>query len=52
MYTGQIYNNDIPVTVQEAVDLGLVSVDENGDIWLASDTSHLIKIIGDLKIGN
>jgi len=51
MYNGQIYYQGNPITVQEAVDLKLVTVDENGDIWLYNDTAHLIKITGDLNLG-
>lgn len=50
MYTGQIYYKSNPITVQQAVDLKLITVDSNGDIWLYSDTSHLIKITGDLRL--
>ena len=51
MYQGQIYYQGNAITVQQAVDLGLVSSDANGDIWLTSDSAHLIKIIGDLQLG-
>lgn len=51
MYNGQIYYQGNPVTVQEAVDLNLITVDENGDIWLANDPMRLIKITGDLRLG-
>lgn len=51
MYTGQIYYQDNPITVQEAVDLNLIDVDDNGDIWLKNDHTHLIKITGDLRLG-
>ncbi len=50
MYTGQIYYQGNPITVQAAVDLNLVTVDANGDIWLFNDISHLIKITGDLQL--
>jgi len=49
MYTGQIYYKGEPITVQQAVDLKLITVDDNGDIWLYNDTAHLIRITGDLK---
>jgi hypothetical protein len=51
MYTGQIYYQGNPITVQQAVDLNLIDVDASGDIWLKNDVSHLIKITGDLKLG-
>lgn len=51
MYTGQIYYQNNPITVQEAVDLKLITVDANGDIWLYNDVMHLIKITGDLRLG-
>ena len=51
MYTGQIYYQGNPITVQEAVDKELITVDENGDIWLHKDTAHLIRITGDLNLG-
>lgn len=51
MYTGQIYYQGNPITVQQAVELNLITVDGNGDIWLKNDTSHLIKITGDLNLG-
>ena len=51
MYTGQIYYQGNPVTVQAAVDLNLITVDGNGDIWLVGDTAHLIRISGDLQLG-
>lgn len=49
MYVGQIYKAGNPITVAEAVNLGLITVDENGDVWLASDAEHRIKITGDLR---
>jgi hypothetical protein len=51
MYTGQIYYKGEPITVQQAVDLKLITVDDNGDIWLYNDTAHLIRITGDLNLG-
>lgn len=51
MYTGQIYYKGEPITVEQAVDLKLITVDSNGDIWLYNDASHLIKITGDLNLG-
>ena len=51
MYTGQIYYKGDPITVQEAVDQKLITVDENGDIWLYNDTAHLVRITGDLNLG-
>lgn len=51
MYTGQIYYKGEPITVQQAVDLNLIDVDANGNIWLKNDVSHLIKITGDLNLG-
>lgn len=51
MYTGQIYYKNNPITVQEAVDLNLITVDGNGDIWLRDDVAHMIRITGDLRLG-
>jgi hypothetical protein len=51
MYNGIIYYQGNPISVQEAVDLKLINVDENGDIWLYADSSHLIRITGDLNLG-
>jgi hypothetical protein len=51
MYTGTIYYQGNEITVQEAVDLKLITVDENGDIWLYNDVAHLIKITGTLNLG-
>jgi hypothetical protein len=51
MYTGQIYYQGNPITVQQAVDLDLITVDGNGDIWLKNDVNHLVKITGDLRLG-
>lgn len=51
MYTGQIFYQGNPITVQQAVDLSLIAVDENGDIWLFHDPGHMIKITGDLQLG-
>ena len=51
MYTGQIYYQGNPISVQQAFDLKLVDVDANGDIWLKNDISHLVKITGDLRLG-
>jgi hypothetical protein len=51
MYNGQIYYQGNPITVQEAVDLKLITVDDNGDIWLYNDAMRLIKITGDLRLG-
>lgn len=48
MYTGQIYYKGNAITVAKAVELNLVDVDTNGDIWLKSDTNHLVKIKGDI----
>jgi hypothetical protein len=51
MYTGQIYYQGNPITVQEAVNLNLITVDSNGNIWLKSDENHMITITGDLRLG-
>jgi hypothetical protein len=51
MYSGQIYYKGNPITIQEAVNLDLITVDGNGDIWLKNDIKHMIKITGDLKLG-
>jgi len=50
MYTGQIYYKDEPITVQQAVDLNLITVDSNSDIWLKDDTNNLVNIGGDLRL--
>jgi hypothetical protein len=50
MYTGQIYLDNLPLTVQEAVDLGYITVDANQDIWLIEDTMKVVKIQGDLRL--
>lgn len=50
MYTGQIYHKGIPITVQGAIDLDLITVDENNDVWLKHDTMKVIKIHGDLQL--
>ena len=50
MYTGQIYYKDEPITVQQAVDLNLIMVDSNSDIWLKDDTNNLVNITGDLRL--
>ena len=51
MYTGQIYYQGNPITVQEAVNIDLIVVDSNGDIWLKNDVNHLVRITGDLRLG-
>lgn len=51
MYEGTITLSGQPITVEQAVELGLVVVDGNGDIWLSSDTARLIRISGDLVLG-
>lgn len=51
MYSGQIYIAGVAKTVAEAVALNVITVDGNGDIWLAADTSHLVKVNGDLRLG-
>ena len=50
MYTGQIYYKDEPITVQQAVDLNLITIDSNSDVWLKEDTSNLVNITGDLRL--
>ena len=50
MYTGQIYYKDEPITVQQAFDLNLITVDSNSDIWLKDDTNNLVNITGDLRL--
>lgn len=52
MYTGQIFYQGNPVTVNEAVSLNLIAVDENGDVWLKQDTNHQVAVRGDLRLGN
>ena len=51
MYTGNIYYQGNPITVQEAVNLNLITVDSNGDIWLKNDENHMVTITGDLRLG-
>ena len=50
MYTGQIYYKNEPITVQHAVDLNLITIDSNSDIWLKEDTNNLVNITGDLRL--
>ena len=50
MYSGQIYYKDEPITVQQAVDLDLITVDSDFDIWLKEDTNNLVNISGDLRL--
>ena len=50
MYTGQIYYKNEPITVQQAVDLNLITIDSNSDVWLKEDTSNLVNITGDLRL--
>lgn len=51
MYNGTITYQGNTITVQDAIGLGLITQDGNGDIWLSQDTNHLIKISGDLRLG-
>ena len=51
MFKGQIYYQGNPITIEKAVELDLVEVDENKDIWLKNDVMRLVKITGDLKLG-
>jgi hypothetical protein len=50
MYAGQIYYKDSPISVDDALNLNLISVDSSGDIWLKNDISHVVKITGDLRL--
>lgn len=50
MYTGQIYYKNEPITVQQAVDLNLITIDSNSDVWLKEDTNNLVNITGDLRL--
>lgn len=50
MYNGKIYKDGNLLTVDEAVTLGLITVDSNGDVWLPNDVNHVIKITGDLRL--
>lgn len=50
MYTGQIFYQGNSITVEEAVSLNLIVVDESGNIWLTADSSHQVKISGDLRL--
>ena len=50
MYSGQIYYNDKPITVEQAIALKLVYRDENGDIWFTQDTLKLIQLKRDLHL--
>ena len=49
-YTGQIYYNEAPITIEEAVTLNLITVDGNDDIWLSQDSMHAVNIQGDLHL--
>lgn len=51
MYNGTIYYKGNTITVQEAVDLKLIRVDDNNDVWFHNDHACLIKITGDLNLG-
>lgn len=51
MYNGDIYYKGNKITLADAVDLKLITVDTNGNIWLYNDISHLVKITGDLNLG-
>jgi hypothetical protein len=44
----KIYKAGVELTVAEAVAQGLVVVDGQGNVWLAKDTAHVVKITGDL----
>lgn len=50
MYSGQIYYQNNSITVEDAVSLNLIDVDENGDVWLKQDSNRQIKIQGDLRL--
>jgi hypothetical protein len=49
-YTGQIYFNGNPITIQQAIDLNLISQDADGNIWLTQDSFKAISISGDLHL--
>ena len=49
MYVGQIYKASNPITVAEAVALNLITVDQDGNVWLVGDSEHKIRITGDLR---
>ena len=51
MYNGKITYQGSEITVDQAVALNLITKDGNGDIWLAQDANHTIKISGDLVLG-
>jgi hypothetical protein len=44
----RIFKTGVEITLQQAIDQGLVTVDGQGNVWLAKDTAHLVKITGDL----
>lgn len=50
MYTGKITYRGSVITTATAVSLNLITVDGNGDIWLAQDTNKSVKIKGDLSL--
>jgi len=49
-YTGQIYYNNLPITIAEAISRNLVYLDEDLDMWLLQDSKKTIKINGDLHL--
>jgi hypothetical protein len=49
-YSGQIYYNDQPITIQQAVDLDLIYVDSDNNIWLKQDPMKIVTIQGDLRL--
>ena len=50
MYLGQVYYNETPLTLEEAVEKQLITIDENNDVWLFQDTNHIVQIHGDLHL--
>jgi hypothetical protein len=48
MYNGKISYQGAEITVDQAVTLGRIVRDGNGDIWLKQDTNKAVKIVGDL----
>ena len=48
MYNGKISYQGAEITVAQAVTLGLIVQDGNGDIWLKQDVNRTVKITDDL----
>lgn len=50
MYTGQIYYNDLPITIEDAVSRNLIYISDDNDIYLYEDKMKVVKINGDLHL--